>query len=154
MREIDDMIDAHKKKIADINMSASTSLTDEDMDRVEHDKKQISEYIHLLVKKVYCFNYGTYSFIRVILNGDNDRTFRGIIACKRDTIRIQAYGFKREKDMPFKIKNMDIYDEDGNIVDWAESGLEVFEGLLRMDYDIELQPIAFKRLQVYDDDLK
>ena len=37
-------------------------LSDEDMERVEEDKRLISEYIHLLVKKVLVFNFKNYTF--------------------------------------------------------------------------------------------
>lgn len=150
--EIDAMIDAHRRRIDEIRSISSTTLTDEDMKRVEHDKKLISEYIHLLVKKIYCFNNGTYTFIRIILNGDDDRTFRGIIANKRDKIRIQAFGLKREKDMSFSIRNRDIKSNEGDMVEWAESGWEALERMIMMDDDTELYPIVFKRLEVYDGD--
>ena len=150
--EIDAMIDAHRRRIDEIRSISSTTLTDEDMKRVEHDKKLISEYIHLLVKKIYCFNNGTYTFIRIILNGDDDRTFRGIIANKRDKIRIQAFGLKREKDMSFSIRNRDIKSNEGDMVEWAESGWEALERMIMMDDDTELYPIEFKRLEVYDGD--
>ena len=150
--EIDAMIDAHKRKIDEIKNISSTSLTDEDMERVEHDKKLISEYIHLLVKKIYCFNNGTYTFIRIILNGDDDKTFRGIFANKRDKIRIQAFGLKREKDMPFSIRNTDLRSNEGDIIEWAESGWDALEKMIMMDDNTELYPIEFKRLEVYDED--
>ena len=150
--EIDAMIENHKKKIDEIKSISSTTFTDEDLERVEHDKKMISEYIHLLVKKIYIYNHDTYTFIRIILNGDDDRTFRGIFSNKRDKIRIQAFGLKREKNMPFKVLNTDLKADNGDIVQWAESGWEVLERMVLMDEDTELYPIEFKRLEVYDED--
>ena len=146
------MIENHKKKIDEIKSISSTTFTDEDLERVEHDKKMISEYIHLLVKKIYLYNHDTYTFIRIILNGDDDRTFRGIFSNKRDKIRIQAFGLKREKNMPFKVLNTDLKADNGDIVQWAESGWEVLERMVLMDEDTELYPIEFKRLEVYDGD--
>ena len=89
----------------------------------------------------------------MILNGDDENTFRGILANKRDTNRIVAYGFKREKDMPFKVINSETKGEDGKTIGWVESGWEAMEKMLLMG-DIELYPIEFKRLKVYDEDLK
>lgn len=151
--EINELIDAHKKKITEIKNITSTVLTDEDMERVEGDKKLISEYIHLLVKKVLFFNFKNYTFIRVILNGDDERTFRGIFANKRDTIRIEAFGFKREKNFPFHIKNRETYNDDGEIIEWVDSGFSQLEMMTLLE-DVELYPLEFKRLKVYDEDLK
>lgn len=151
--EINELIDSHKKKITEIKSLSSTVLSDEDMERVEEDKRLISEYIHLLVKKVLVFNFKNYTFIRIILNGDDNRTFRGIFANKRDTIRIEAFGFKREKDMPFHIKNKETKNDDGDIIEWVDSGFEQLEMMTLLD-DVELYPIKFKRLKVYDEDLK
>ena len=151
--EINEMIDSHKKKIEEIKSMCSTTLTNEDLDRVEKNKKLISEYIHILVKKVLVFNFKTYTFVRVILNGDNERTFRGIFANKRDTNRIKAFGFKREKNLPFTVRNKESKSDNGDIIEWVESGWEVLEGMLLMD-DIELYPIEYKRLDVYDNDFK
>ena len=151
--EIDAIIESHKKKIREIKSISSTTFTDEDLDRVEKDKKLISEYIHLLVKKVLVFNFNTYTFVRVILNGDDERTFRGIFANKRDNNRIKVFGFKREKDMPFTVRNRDTKSDNGDIIEWVESGWEVLEKMLLME-DIELYPIEFKRLDVYGDDFK
>jgi len=151
--EINELIDSHKKKITEIKSLSSTVLSDEDMERVEEDKRLISEYIHLLVKKVLVFNFKNYTFIRVILNGDDNRTFRGIFANKRDTIRIEAFGFKREKDMPFHIKNRETKNDDGDVIEWVDSGFEQLEMMTLLD-DVELYPIKFKRLKVYDEDLK
>ena len=151
--EIDAIIESHKKKIREIKSISSTTFTDEDLDRVEKDKKLISEYIHLLVKKVLVFNFNTYTFVRVILNGDDERTFRGIFANKRDNNRIKVFGFKREKDMPFTVRNRETKSDNGDIIEWVESGWEVLEKMLLME-DIELYPIEFKRLDVYGDDFK
>ena len=151
--EIDAIIESHKKKIREIKSISSTTFTDEDLDRVEKDKKLISEYIHLLVKKVLVFNFNTYTFVRVILNGDNERTFRGIFANKRDNNRIKVFGFKREKDMPFTVRNRETRSDNGDIIEWVESGWEVLEKMLLIE-DIELYPIEFKRLDVYGDDFK
>lgn len=151
--EINELIDSHKKKITEIKSLSSTVLSDEDMERVEEDKRLISEYIHLLVKKVLVFNFKNYTYIRIILNGDDNRTFRGIFANKRDTIRIEAFGFKREKDMPFHIKNKETKNDDGDIIEWVDSGFEQLEMMTLLD-DVELYPIKFKRLKVYDEDLK
>jgi len=151
--EINELIDSHKKKITEIKSLSSTVLSDEDMERVEEDKRLISEYIHLLVKKVLVFNFKNYTFIRIILNGDDNRTFRGIFANKRDTIRIEAFGFKREKDMPFHIKNKETKNDDGDVIEWVDSGFEQLEMMTLLD-DVELYPIKFKRLKVYDEDLK
>lgn len=150
--EINSLLDAHKKKIAEIKSLSSTVLTDEDMERVEEDKKLISEYIHLLVKKVLVFNFKNYTYIRIILNGDDDRTFRGIFANKRDSIRIEAFGFKREKDMPFLIRNKETKNA-GDDTEWVDSGFKQLEMMTLLD-DVELYPIEFKRLNVYDEDLK
>lgn len=150
--EIDGMIESHMRKIDEIKSISSTTFTDKDLERVEQDKKLISEYIHLLVKKIYLYNYGTYTFIRIILNGDDERTFRGIIANKRDSTRIQAFGLKREKDMPFKVINTDLKTDSGDFVRWAESGWEVLEKMIMVEGETELYPIDFKRLDVYDDD--
>lgn len=154
--EIDAIIDGHRKKIAEIKRLATTQLTDEVMDRVEQDKSKISEYVHLLVRKVICYNSQKYTFIQVILNGDDDHTFRGIFANKTDTIRVKAFGLKREKDMPFKVRNKETKTEDGKIVEWVECGIDViekmlFDGRMPMD-DIELYPIEFRRLKVYEED--
>jgi DNA invertase Pin-like site-specific DNA recombinase len=154
--EIEAVINGHKGKIREIERRATIQLTDEDMDMIENDKKKISEYIHLLVYKVFVYNTKKYTFIRVILNGDDEHTFRGILADKSDTIRIKAFGIKREKDMPFKVRNKETKNEDGEILEWVESGINVLEKLLfdeRLSMDkIELYPIEFKRLKVYDDD--
>ncbi len=158
MDEIDTIINGHKRKINEIKRRATIQLTDEDMDRIENDKQRIREYIHLLVYKVLCYNTKKYSFIRVILNGDDEHTFRGILADKSDTIRIKAFGIKREKDMPFKVRNKETKKEDGEILEWVEDGINVLEKMLfdeRLSRDkIELYPIKFKRLKVYDDDLR
>ena len=151
--EIDKLIGDCNKKITEIQNATSTSLTDEDMEQVENDKSRISEYIHLLVRKILCYNYGNYTFVRVILNGDNDRTFRGILANKRDKIRIQAFGFKMEGNMPFQIKNREIKNNKGEIVEWVEDGFDQLGMLAYLD-KLELYPIEFKRLKVYDEDLK
>lgn len=153
MNEINEMIDSHKKKIDEIKNMCSTTFSNEDLDRVEKDKKRISEYIHLLVKKVLVFNFKTYTFVRVILNGDDERTFRGIFANKRDNNRIKVFGFKREKNMPITVRNKESKSDNGDIIEWVESGWEVLEGMLLMD-DIELYPIEFNRLDVYDNDFK
>lgn len=153
LTEINSLIDNNKKKIKEIKSMSSTTITDEDMGKVENNKGLISEYIHLLVKKILCFNYGTYTFVRVILNGDNDRTFRGILANKRDTIRIQAFGFKQEGDMPFKIKNIETKNDEGEVVEWIEDGFNQLGMMTYLD-KLELYPIEFKRLQVYDEDMK
>ena len=150
--EIDSLIELQKRKIDEMKGRSSTTLSDEDMERVEEDKKLVSEYIHLLVKKIYCYNFGSYTFIRVILNGDDERTFRGIFARKIDNIRIQAFGLKREKDMPFDILNQDIKTEDGTKIGWSESGWEVLEKMVMLYDDIELYPLDFRRLEVYDED--
>ena len=155
--EIDAVINGHKGKIREIKRRATIQLTDEDMDMIENDKKKMSEYIHLLVNKVLVYNTKKYTFIRVILNGDDEHTFRGILADKSDTIRIKAFGIKREKDMPFKVRNKETKSEDGEILEWVEDGINVLEKMLfdeRLSMDkIELYPIEFKRLKVYDDDL-
>ena len=153
MDEINEMIDSNKKRIEEIKRVGSTTLTNEDLCRVEKDKKLISEYIHLLVKKVLVFNFNTYTFVRVILNGDDERTFRGIFSNKRDNHRIKVFGFKREKDMPFTVRNKESKSENGDIIEWVESGWEVLERMMLME-DIELYPIEFKRLEVYDDDFR
>lgn len=150
--EIDSLIELQKRKIDEMKGRSSTTLSDEDMERVEEDKKLVSEYIHLLVKKIYCYNLGSYTFIRVILNGDDERTFRGIFARKIDNIKIQAFGLKREKDMPFDIINQDIKTEDGTKIGWSESGWEVLEKMVMLYDDIELYPLDFRRLEVYDED--
>ncbi len=154
--EIDAVINGHKGKIREIKRCATIQLTDEDMDMIENDKKKMSEYIHLLVNKVLVYNTKKYTFIRVILNGDDEHTFRGILADKSDTIRIKAFGIKREKDMPFKVRNKETKTEDGEILEWVEDGINVLEKMLfdeRLSMDkIELYPIEFKRLKVYDDD--
>ena len=54
--------------------------------------------------------------------------------------------------MPFKVLNTDLKADNGDIVQWAESGWEVLEMMVLMDEDIELYPIEFKRLEVYDGD--
>ena len=151
--DIDKLIGDYNKKITEIQNTTSTTLTDEDMERVENDKSRISEYIHLLVRKILCYNWGTYTFVRVILNGDNDRTFRGIIANKRDTIRIQAFGFKKEGDMPFIIRNKETKNNKGEIIEWVEDGYNQLGMLACLD-KLELYPIDFKRLKVYDEDMK
>ena len=156
--EIDAVINGHKGKIREIKRRATIQLTDEDMDMIENDKKKMSEYIHLLVNKVLVYNTKKYTFIRVILNGDDEHTFRGILADKSDTIRIKAFGIKREKDMPFKVRNKETKTEDGEILEWVEDGINVLEKMMfdeRLSMDkIELYPIEFKRLKVYDDDLR
>lgn len=149
--ELDAMIEAHKKKILDIKNISSTELTDEDMERVEGNKEKISEYIHLLVHKILCTNTKNYTFVRVILNGDNDRTFRGILANKRDTNRIQAYGIKKDKTLPISIINKERKDDNGDVEEWVESGMETMEKLILMDEDLELYPLDFKKLQVYNE---
>lgn len=151
--EINALIDSHKKKIEEIKNMSSTILTNEDMEKVEQDKKKVSEYIHLLVKKIICFNYKNYTYIRVILNGDDNKTFRGILANRRDTNRIVAYGFKREKDMPFEVVNKENKGENGKTIGWVESGWEAMEKMLLMG-DIEMYPIEFKKLKVYDEDFE
>lgn len=154
--DIDAVINGHKGKIREIERRATIQLTDEDMEMIENDKKKISEYIHLLVNKVLVYNTKKYTFIRVILNGDDEHTFRGILADKSDTIRIKAFGVKREKDMPFKVRNKETKTEEGEILEWVEDGINVLEKMLfdeRLSRDkIELYPIEFKRLKVYDDD--
>ena len=61
-------------------------------------------------------------------------------------------GMQREKNMPCKVLNTDLKADNGDIVQWAESGWEVLEMMVLMDEDIELYPIEFKRLEVYDGD--
>lgn len=163
-QQIDDLngiIEDHKQKIIEIKNYSKRELTEEDMERVENNKSQISEYIHMLVRRIQFFNSGDYTFVRVILNGDDDKTFRGIFANKRNTIKIKAYGFKRESNMPFKVFNNDSRDEDGNMVDGIDSGMEILEKMLTLSgifegdetNNLELYPLEFKRLKVYDDDL-
>ena len=97
------------------------------------------------------------TFIRIILNGDDEYTFRGILANKVDTIRIKVFGIKRVKDMPFKVKNSDVKDDNGVIVEWVEGGIEVLEKMLFTERvlgnEIEIYPIEYKRLNVYESDM-
>lgn len=151
--EINALIESHKRKIQEIKNMSSTTLSNEDMEKVEQDKKKVSEYIHLLVKKVMCFSIKNYTFVRVILNGDDNKTFRGILANKRDTNRIVAYGLKREKDMPFQVINKETKGENGDIISWVESGWDVMEKMLLLG-EIDLYPIDFKRLKLYEEDFR
>jgi len=154
---IDSAIALRRRRIEEIRSAASTELTEEDMQRVEQDKGRISEYIHLLVKRIVCHNTKTMTFIRIILNGDDEYTFRGILSNKVDTNRIKAFGIKRVKDMPFQVKNSDVKNEDGVIVEWVEGGMEILEKLLFTERllgdEIELYPIEYKRLNVYESDM-
>jgi hypothetical protein len=97
------------------------------------------------------------TFIRIILNGDDEYTFRGILANKFDTNCIKAFGIKRVKDMPFKVKNLDVKNDNGVVVEWAEGGMDILEKLLFteriMGNEIELYPIEYKRLNVYESDM-
>ena len=157
IEDIDSAITFRRRRIEEIRSAASTELTEEDMQRVEQDKGRISEYIHLLVKKIICHNTKTMTFIRIILNGDDEYTFRGILANKFDTNCIKAFGIKRVKDMPFKIKNLDVKNDNGVVVEWAEGGMDILEKLLFteriMGNEIELYPIEYKRLNVYESDM-
>lgn len=155
--EIESAISIRKRRIEEIRSAASTELTEEDMKRVEQDKGRISEYIHLLVKKIVCHNTKNMTLVRLILNGDDDYTFRGIIANKTDTNRIKAYGIKRIKDMPFLVRNSDVKNDNGVTVEWVEGGMEILEKLLfterLLGNEIELYPIEYKRLDVYESDM-
>ena len=55
--------------------------------------------------------------------------------------------------MPFTVRNRETKSDNGDIIEWVESGWEVLEKMLLME-DIELYPIEFKRLDVYGDDFK
>lgn len=127
--EIDELIDNKKRKIDNIKRMSSTSITDKDMERVEQDKKEISKYIHLLVNRILYYRFNKYTFVRIILNGDDDRTFRVIFARKEDNNKVLVFGFKNEKNMPFEIRNKENKTEE-NEIEWIESGLEVLEKMI------------------------
>lgn len=154
VNDIDAVIDAKKRRITEIKELSSTILSDEDMDKVERDKKMICQYIHLLVSKVIVHNYRTCTIVRIILNGDDDKTFRCIFADKRDN-RITAYGLKRVKDMPFSVINKDVKGIDGSHIGWVDPVKDIIEKMYLNDgKGLEVYPIEYKRLEVYDEDLK
>lgn len=54
--------------------------------------------------------------------------------------------------VPFDILNQDIKTEDGTKIGWSESGWELLKKMVMLYDDIELYPLDFKRLEVYDED--